>query len=103
MTEKSEIPSVLTDGLIAALNTISTATLTHQLQIRGIRSTFMSGLKPLHPQKRMVGRARTLRYVALREDLQRQFGAGINAQKRIVESIEPGDVLQLGRARIAVS
>ena len=93
MTEQTEIPRVLNDRLIAALNTISTATLTHQLQMRGIRSTFMSGLKPLHPDKRMVGRARTLRYVALREDLQRQFGVGINAQKRIVESTEPGDVL----------
>jgi 5-oxopent-3-ene-1,2,5-tricarboxylate decarboxylase/2-hydroxyhepta-2,4-diene-1,7-dioate isomerase len=93
MTEKTEIPRVLNDGLIAALNAISTATLTHQLQVRGIRSTFMSGLKPLHPDKRMVGRARTLRYVALREDLQRQFGVGLNAQKRIVESIGPGDVL----------
>jgi len=93
MTEKTEIPSVLNEGLIASLNAVSTATLTHQLQMRGIRSTFLSGLKPLHPDKRMVGRARTLRYVALREDLQRQFGVGLNAQKRIVESIEPGDVL----------
>lgn len=93
MAEKSELPSVLNVRLTAALNTLSTATLTHQLQMRGIRSTFMSGLKPLHPEKRMVGRARTLRYVALREDLQRQFGAGVNAQKRAVESIEPGDVL----------
>jgi 5-oxopent-3-ene-1,2,5-tricarboxylate decarboxylase / 2-hydroxyhepta-2,4-diene-1,7-dioate isomerase len=93
MPEQTEIPSVLNERLIVALNTISTATLTHQLQMRGIRSTFMSGLKPLHPDKRMVGRARTLRYVALREDLQRQYGAGVNAQKRIVESIAPGDVL----------
>jgi 5-oxopent-3-ene-1,2,5-tricarboxylate decarboxylase/2-hydroxyhepta-2,4-diene-1,7-dioate isomerase len=93
MPKETEIPSVLNDRLIAALNTISTATLTHQLQMRGIRSTFMSGLKPLHPGKRMVGRARTLRYVALREDLQRQFAAGVNAQKRVVESTEPGDVL----------
>lgn len=93
MTETSEIPSVLTDALIAALNTISTATLTHQLQMRGVRSTFMSGLKPLHPEKRMVGRARTLRYVALREDVQPQFAGGLNAQKRVVESIQPGDVL----------
>ena len=93
MTEKPEIPSVLNDSLIAALNTISTATLTHQLQMRGVRSTFMSGLKPLHPEKRMVGRARTLRYVALREDLQAQYAGGVNAQKRVVESIEPGDVL----------
>jgi 5-oxopent-3-ene-1,2,5-tricarboxylate decarboxylase / 2-hydroxyhepta-2,4-diene-1,7-dioate isomerase len=93
MTETSEIPSVLTEALTAALNTISTATLTHQLQMRGVRSTFMSGLKPLHPEKRMVGRARTLRYVALREDVQPQFAGGLNAQKRVVESIQPGDVL----------
>jgi len=93
MTETTEIARVLNDDLIDALNSISTATLTHQLQMRGIRSTFMGGLRPLHPDKRMVGRARTLRYVALREDLQRQFGAGINAQKRIVESVEPGDIL----------
>ncbi|THD78570.1 MAG: hypothetical protein E7812_11305 [Phenylobacterium sp.] len=93
MTANAGIPSVLSDRLIAALNTISTATLTHQLQMRGIRSTFMSGLKPLHPDRRMVGRARTLRYVALREDLQPKYAGGINAQKRVVESIESGDVL----------
>jgi hypothetical protein len=39
MTEKTDIPSVLNAGLIAALNTVSTATLTHQLQMRGIRIT----------------------------------------------------------------
>ncbi len=93
MTNTVDIPSVLTDSLVVSLNTIATATLTHQLQMRGIRSTFLSGLKPLHPDKRMVGRARTLRYVALREDLQKEFGGGINAQKRAVESTEPGDVL----------
>jgi 5-oxopent-3-ene-1,2,5-tricarboxylate decarboxylase / 2-hydroxyhepta-2,4-diene-1,7-dioate isomerase len=93
MTEKADIPSVLNDQLIAALNTISTATLTHQLQMRGIRSTFLSGLKPAHPGKRMAGRARTLRYVALREDQQARLAGGFNAQKRVVESIEPGDVL----------
>jgi len=93
MTDSADIPKVLTEELEAGLNTLATATLTHQLQMRGIRSTFLSGLKPLHPDKRMVGRARTLRYVALREDVQRQYGGGINAQKRIVEATEPGDVL----------
>lgn len=93
MTETADIPSVLNDSLVAALNTISAATLTHQLQMRGIRSTFLSGLKPLHPEKRMVGRARTLRYVALREDQQPRLAGGLNAQKRVVESIQPGDVL----------
>ncbi len=93
MTETSDLPSVLTDRLVSALNTISAATLTHQLQMRGIRSTFLSGLKALHPEKRMVGRARTLRYVALREDQQPRLAGGLNAQKRVVESIQPGDVL----------
>ena len=93
MTEPADIPTVLNDRLVAALNTISAATLTHQLQMRGIRSTFLSGLKPLHPEKRMVGRARTLRYVALREDQQPRLAGGVNAQKRVVESIQPGDVL----------
>jgi len=93
MTDNVDIPNVLNDALIASLNTIATATLTHQLQMRGIRSTFLSGLKPLHADKRMVGRARTLRYVALREDVQREYAGGINAQKRVVESTQPGDVL----------
>ncbi len=93
MSNTVDIPNVLNDSLIASLKTISTATLTFQLQSRGIRSTFLSGLKPLHPEMRMVGRARTLRYVALREDLQKQYSGGINAQKRAVESTEAGDVL----------
>ncbi len=93
MSDPADIPRVLTPELEAALNTLATATLTHQLQMRGIRSTFLSGLKPLHPEKRMVGRARTLRYVALREDMQRELAGGINAQKRVVEATEAGDVL----------
>ncbi len=93
MAESTDLPRVLTPELEAAFNRIATATLTFQLQRRGIRSTFLGGLKPLHAGKRMVGRARTLRYVALREDVQPQYQGGINAQKRIVEAIEPGDVL----------
>ena len=89
----TDIARVLTPELEAALNTIATATLTHQLQQRGVRTTFFAGLKPLQPGKRMVGRARTLRYVALREDVQPTYQQGLNAQKRIVEAIEPGDVL----------
>lgn len=89
----SSIPNVLTDELRARLAAISTATLAHQLQQRGIRGSFLSGLAPLRPDLRMVGRARTLRYVALREDVQRAYGGGDNAQRRAVESAEPGDVL----------
>jgi 5-oxopent-3-ene-1,2,5-tricarboxylate decarboxylase/2-hydroxyhepta-2,4-diene-1,7-dioate isomerase len=83
----------LTDERIEALKTIATSTLAHQLQMRGIRSAFFSGLKVMHPHLRMVGRARTLRYVALREDLQGQYAGGMNAQRRAVEALTPGDVL----------
>ena len=93
MSDNSALPQVLTPELEAGLNSIATATLTFQLQQRGIRNAFLSGLKPLHPNKRMVGRARTLRYVALREDMQKQYAGGVNAQKRIVEATESGDVL----------
>lgn len=76
------------------LNACSTATLTFQLQRRGIRSTFMGGLQVSHPEKRMLGYARTLRYVPLREDLQAELGGpGRNAQRRAVEGVEPDDVL----------
>ena len=41
----------------------------------------------------MLGYAHTLRYVPMREDLQSTLGAGVNAQRRAVESIEPEEVL----------
>ena len=89
----TDIPKVLTDELVTALEGIATATLAGQMQKRGVRSTFFSGLKPLQPGKRMVGRARTLRYVALREDVQKTYQGGVNAQRQAVEATEPGDVL----------
>jgi 5-oxopent-3-ene-1,2,5-tricarboxylate decarboxylase / 2-hydroxyhepta-2,4-diene-1,7-dioate isomerase len=93
VSEPRTIPTVLTDELRALLSTVATATITAQLQQRGIRSTFLSGLRPLLPNQRLVGRARTLRYVALREDLLPQYQGGINAQRRAAEATEPGDVL----------
>lgn len=89
----SDTPPALSAEQVAALNSVATSTLTHQLQQRGIRNAFLSGLKPLHPGLRMVGRARTLRYVALREDVQAQYASGLNAQRRVVESMRPGEVL----------
>lgn len=95
------VPNVLTPNLEADLHQVATATLTHQLQLRGVRTTFLAGLKPLHPNQRMVGRARTLRYVALREDVQPQYQGGLNAQKRLVESTQPGDVLVMEARGVA--
>src|SRR3954447_18222798 len=89
----SDHPAPLSDELRTLLSSVSTATLTGQLQRRGIRSTFLSGLRPTRPELRLVGVARTLRYVPLREDLQQTLGGGMNAQRRAVEGIGPGEVL----------
>jgi 5-oxopent-3-ene-1,2,5-tricarboxylate decarboxylase / 2-hydroxyhepta-2,4-diene-1,7-dioate isomerase len=83
----------LTDELKAKLNAVSAATLTGQLQQRGIRSTFLSGLRPIKEGQRMVGIAHTLRYVPMREDLRSTLGAGQNAQRRAIESLQPDEVL----------
>ncbi|HSB85562.1 MAG TPA: hypothetical protein VLD86_04600 [Ilumatobacteraceae bacterium] len=86
-------PVLLTDELRAQLNSVSTATLTGQLQRKGIRSAFFSGLKPIKPGQRMLGYAHTLRYVPIREDLASQYTSGQNAQRRAIESMAPDEVL----------
>lgn len=56
--------------LIAALNKVSTATLTTVLLKRGLRNTWMRGTRPLGAgPTRVAGRAFTLRFVPAREDL----------------------------------
>lgn len=83
----------------AALLEVSTATLTVQLRRRGIADTFMSGLRPTRPDLRLLGYARTLRYVPLREDVRDADTAELNAQKRAVESIGPEEVLVMDARR----
>jgi 5-oxopent-3-ene-1,2,5-tricarboxylate decarboxylase/2-hydroxyhepta-2,4-diene-1,7-dioate isomerase len=83
----------LTDLVREQLNDVSTPTLTSQLQRRGIRSTFLSGLRPIKEGQRMLGYAHTLRYVPLREDLQSELGGRQNAQRRAIESLGTDEVL----------
>ncbi|MGC5341933.1 fumarylacetoacetate hydrolase family protein [Streptomyces sp. DT24] len=84
---------VLAPETEAALRSVSTATLSSQLRKRGIDHHFIEGVRPARPDLRMVGTARTLRYVPLREDVFAEIGSGMNAQKRTVEEIRPGEVL----------
>jgi regulator of RNase E activity RraA len=56
--------------IVAALQGVSTATVTTILLKRGLRNVWMRGTRPLQPdQPRVVGRAFTLRFVPAREDL----------------------------------
>jgi len=84
-----------------ALRRVSTATLTTQLLRRGIRSTFLTGLTPFRPDLRLVGRAVTLRYVPMRDDMGGgpEFDNDTNPQRIAVETIGPGDVLVIEARR----
>ncbi|MEU5696459.1 fumarylacetoacetate hydrolase family protein [Actinosynnema sp. NPDC020468] len=75
------------------LQQVCTATIYSQLRKRGIHHTFFTGLKPFRPDLKMVGVAHTLRFLPLREDQFTERGNGMNAQKRAVESIGPGQIL----------
>jgi 2-keto-4-pentenoate hydratase/2-oxohepta-3-ene-1,7-dioic acid hydratase in catechol pathway/regulator of RNase E activity RraA len=86
-------PVTLSPEAEAALLSVSTATLTVQLRKHGIRDSFVRGLRSTRPDLRLLGYARTLRYVPLREDVRDADTAALNAQKRAVESVGPGDVL----------
>lgn len=77
----------------AALESLSVETVVHQLQKRGITSSYLTGLRPLSPGQRLLGYARTLRYLPLREDQQSALAAGNNAQRVAVEQARPDDVL----------
>ncbi|GIH71967.1 fumarylacetoacetate hydrolase family protein [Sphaerimonospora thailandensis] len=86
-------PHPLDEQTVTALRSVSTATLSSQLRKRGIDHHFIEGVRPARPDLRMVGVARTLRYLPLREDVFAEIGGGMNAQKRTVEEIRPGEIL----------
>ncbi|WP_334171599.1 fumarylacetoacetate hydrolase family protein [Sinomonas sp.] len=85
--------SALTPELEATLRSVGTATLSVQLRRRGMQNCHIEGLIPTKPGAKIVGTARTLRYIPAREDLFKTHGGGYNAQKRAVDSLRPGDVL----------
>lgn len=88
-----EPPFVLTDELKARINSVGTATLSSQLRKRGLNNVSIDGLHSTRPAQRLVGRARTLRFIPNREDLFAAHGGGYNAQKRAFDGLGVDDVL----------
>ena len=84
----------VSDEVLVNLRKAGTATAWAFLQQKGVRTPFMMGIQPLGEVSTMVGRARTLRYLPLREDLLPcvQDHRAVNPQRVAIESIEPGDV-----------
>jgi 5-oxopent-3-ene-1,2,5-tricarboxylate decarboxylase/2-hydroxyhepta-2,4-diene-1,7-dioate isomerase len=85
--------SALTPELKSKLESVATATLSSQLRKRGLNNVSIDGLTSTRPDRRIVGLARTLRYVPNREDLFKQYGGGYNAQKRAIDSVNEGEIL----------
>lgn len=83
----------LTDELRAQLSSVAVATLSVALRKRGYHDVFIEGVFANHPGDRIVGRARTLRFIPARPDLFAEHGGGYNAQKRAFDTVGPGEVL----------
>ncbi|MDJ0348038.1 fumarylacetoacetate hydrolase family protein [Cryobacterium sp. PH29-G1] len=93
LTASTGAASVLTEELKAKINSVGTATLSSQLRKRGLNNVSIDGLQSTRPSRRLVGLARTLRFIPNREDLFTSHGGGYNAQKRAFDSLRPDDVL----------
>lgn len=84
---------VLGDELRAKLEAVPVAGLSAQLRKRGLNNVHIDGVRPLHPESKLVGTARTLRFVPNREDLFASHGGGYNAQKRVFDAVGDGEVV----------
>lgn len=83
--------------LLEGLKRVSTPTATAHLMGRGFNHTYLIGIPPqaLLDGQVMVGRARTLRFLPLREDLVKAQYADVadRPHRDAIESIEPGEIL----------
>ena len=84
---------VLTDELRAKLQRVPVAGLSQQLRKRGLNNVTIDGVHALAAGTKLVGTARTLRFVPNREDLFALHGGGYNAQKRTFDAVKQGEVI----------
>lgn len=83
----------LTPELRKRILSVGVATLSVQLRRRGYNDVSIEGVAANKPGTKMVGRARTLRFVPFRPDLFESHGGGFNAQKRAFDSVNAGEIL----------
>ncbi|WP_163634325.1 fumarylacetoacetate hydrolase family protein [Microbacterium sp. B35-04] len=86
-------------ALRAKLEAVPVAGLSAQLRKRGLNNVHIDGVRPLRAadspdrESKLVGTARTLRFVPNREDLFASHGGGYNAQKRVFDAVGDGEVV----------
>lgn len=89
-------PIPISEETLADLRRASTATITTQLFMRGLKNCFLNGLLPLNPGHcRFAGEAVTLRNIPMREDLDTldALKSPDHPQRKAIETVGPGQVL----------
>jgi 5-oxopent-3-ene-1,2,5-tricarboxylate decarboxylase/2-hydroxyhepta-2,4-diene-1,7-dioate isomerase len=92
-------PPTLSDDRRERLRRVAVATVWSQLRRRGFDDASIDGVRALVPGQKLVGTARTLRFVPFRPDLFASHGGGYNAHKRAVDALRPGEVLVMEARR----
>ncbi|MFT4041527.1 MAG: fumarylacetoacetate hydrolase family protein [Gordonia sp. (in: high G+C Gram-positive bacteria)] len=85
--------AVVTTELLDKLARVPVAALSGQLRKRGLNNVSIDGVSAQTSGSKIVGRAKTLRFVPHREDLFESHGGGYNAQKRAFDTVGPGEVI----------
>jgi 5-oxopent-3-ene-1,2,5-tricarboxylate decarboxylase/2-hydroxyhepta-2,4-diene-1,7-dioate isomerase len=86
-------PFELTPEIRKTLTRTPVSTLSSALRKRGYVDVFIDGLGTNQPGHRVVGQARTLRFVPFRPDLFATKGGGFNAQKQAFDTVNEGEIL----------
>lgn len=83
----------LSSAVRAKLMEAPVAGLSQALRKRGLDNISIDGVGSVRPGTKLVGTAKTLRFVPNREDLFRSHGGGYNAQKRAFDAVDTGEVI----------
>lgn len=92
-------PNAISPQLRAKLEAAPTAGLSAQLRARGLNQVVIEGVYPQTVGTKLVGPARTLRFLPEREDLFKTHGGGFNAQKQTFDGVREGEVLVIEARR----
>lgn len=88
-----DAPRTLSVELRSKLTQAPTAGLSSQLRKRGLHHCFIDGVSANLPGTKIVGTARTLRFIPAREDLFKTHGGGFNAQKQLFDAVGEGEII----------
>lgn len=88
-----EAQPALSPELKSKLTEVPVAGLSQEMRKRGLNNVSIDGVRPTRPGSKMVGTAKTLRFVPNREDLFKARGGGFNAQKQAFDAVDEDEVI----------